>query len=58
MARIERWHERVADLPTAEEVRERAREGWRIAAVARLAGPGAGGGGRRALSLIAPGVAT
>lgn len=33
MARTERWHERVSDLPTAEELRERARQGWKIAAI-------------------------
>lgn len=33
MARIERWHERVSELPTADELREREREGWKIAAI-------------------------
>jgi hypothetical protein len=33
MARTERWRESVSELPTEEEVRRRAEQGWKLAAV-------------------------
>ena len=33
MARVERMREAVSDLPTAEEIRQKAEEGWQLGAV-------------------------
>lgn len=33
MATVERWREQVSEPPTAAEIREKAKQGWRLAAV-------------------------
>ena len=33
MARTERWRESVSELPTEQELRQRATQGWKLAAV-------------------------
>ena len=45
MARVERMREAVSDPPTAEEIRQKAEEGWKLAAVEwqREAAAAAGG---------------